>query len=115
MKVKMTNPCDNCPFRSDIKPFDLRKGRLKGIIQNLMDDDMQTFPCHKTTGLERDEDGFSESEWQHCAGAMAMLYKLGYQNVAMRLAFAFKYITPQQLRTDLVYDSLEDLLRAYEH
>lgn len=71
-------PCANCPFRADGQGIELRPGRVEGIVQGLLRDDMSTFVCHKTLDTER----------QTCAGAVGVLYKLGRLPVITRLALA---------------------------
>ena len=54
MKFDLHKPCEKCPFRSD-KIFNLRKGRMAGIIHSLIDLN-EPFPCHLTVeSMEYDE------------------------------------------------------------
>lgn len=69
-------PCSNCPFRCDGAAIELQPGRLEGIVKDLLADDMQTFVCHKTLGSHR----------ATCAGAVAVMAKLGRIPVIARLA-----------------------------
>jgi hypothetical protein len=68
-------PCSNCPFRADAGGIELRPGRLEGIVADLLRDDQQTFVCHKTLGNQR----------MTCAGAVAVMAKLGRLPVIARL------------------------------
>ncbi|WP_322489413.1 hypothetical protein [Chloroflexus sp.] len=85
----LKRPCRDCPFRTDIPGY-LRGTRARGIIDDLLGNDMHGFACHKTTATVEADDGFSETvctdESQQCAGALALTYKLGRPNVAARLA-----------------------------
>lgn len=85
----LTQPCRDCPFRVDIPGY-LRGSRARDIIDDLLNNDMHGFPCHKTIETVDGEDGFCETmatdESQQCAGALALTYKLGRPNVAARLA-----------------------------
>lgn len=71
-------PCSNCPFRCDGAGIPLQPGRLEGIVSDLLNDDQQTFVCHKTLDKER----------MTCAGAVAVMSKLGRLPVIARLGLA---------------------------
>lgn len=45
--LRLKRPCENCPFLVD-GAIDLAPGRLEGIIEGLLVDDLSTFQCHKT-------------------------------------------------------------------
>lgn len=45
----MTTPCDNCPFRTNVRPY-LTKGRVREIERGLVGGE---FYCHKTTDTDR--------------------------------------------------------------
>lgn len=85
----LKQPCRDCPFRIDLPGY-LRGSRARGIIDDLLGNDMHGFPCHKTIETVDADDGFSETvatdKSQQCAGALALTYKLGRPNVAARLA-----------------------------
>lgn len=75
MDMKLTTPCRDCPFRTDIPGY-LRGERMEEIIDALHGD--QTFTCHKTTvESEPDDDGETHTvdgpNAQHCAGALIFL------------------------------------------
>lgn len=76
-------PCANCPFRCDGAGVELNPGRLEGIVAALLADDHQTFLCHKTLDKER----------MTCAGAVALMSKLGRLPVIARLGLAYGVIT----------------------
>lgn len=76
-------PCGNCPFRCDGSGIELKPGRLEEIVSGLLADDHQTFVCHKTLGSER----------MTCAGAVAVLTKLGRMPVIARVGLATGVIT----------------------
>ena len=76
-------PCSNCPFRCDDAAIELRHGRLESIVAGLLRDDMQTFVCHKTLGAQR----------MTCAGAVAVMAKLGRLPVIARLGLVHGIIT----------------------
>lgn len=87
---KVKKPCANCPFRKE-GAIPLRAGRLEGIIEFLLEDDNNLFPCHKTVvriSDDLDEDGVDKTngEASACAGALSYLVKLGRIPVAMRIA-----------------------------
>ena len=76
-------PCSNCPFRADAGAIELRPGRLEGIVTDLLQDDQQTFVCHKTLDSQR----------MTCAGAVAVMAKLGRLPVIARLGLVHEVIT----------------------
>ncbi len=99
--LRLKWPCSNCPFRLK-GAIDLEPGRLDGIVEDLIKDDMSTFQCHKivhsTKGGEWDEDGkyVPSGEEAMCAGAAALLMKRGRPTVGMRIAFVTGAATPDQ-------------------
>lgn len=80
-------PCSNCPFRKDGAGIELRSGRLEGILADLLADDQRTFVCHKTLHKER----------MTCAGAVAVMSKLGRLPVIARLGLAVGVITNEDV------------------
>lgn len=107
----LKQPCRDCPFRVDIPGY-LRGSRARGIIDDLLNNDMQGFPCHKTIETVDGEDGFCETiatdESQQCAGGLLLLLKLGRPNVATRLAVALGELDLNTLDgEEMVADSRE--------
>lgn len=107
VNLNVKRSCANCPFRKQ-GAIELHPGRLEGIVGDLLADDRTPFLCHKTVYREGnegevvvDEDGNEESlpgpKSSVCAGSMVFLHKLGQPNVAMRLGYALKMITPEDL------------------
>jgi len=84
VKYAMANPCDNCPFRTDIDGY-LRPDRVREIAASLFRG--QSFPCHKTTE-DWEEDGDLEvtENSQQCAGAEIFLAKQGTSTQMSRIA-----------------------------
>ena len=80
-------PCANCPFRCDGAGIPLQPGRLEGIVSDLLTDDLQTFVCHKTLDTGR----------MTCAGAVAIMSKLGRLPVIARLGLACGVITKDDI------------------
>jgi hypothetical protein len=91
---RLKRPCADCPFLK-VGAISLMPGRLDGIKQDLLENDKQGFPCHKTThsprGGEFDDEGEYKASGHEsmCAGAAAFLIKQGRPTVAMRMAAAF--------------------------
>jgi hypothetical protein len=86
MKHAMRTPCDNCPFRTDIKGY-LRPDRVREIATALFQG--QSFPCHKTTEEWEDDDGgemLATEDSQQCAGAEIFLAKQGMSTQMSRIA-----------------------------
>ena len=80
-------PCANCPFRCDGAGISLSPGRVEGIVSDLLADDQQTFVCHKTLDKER----------MTCAGAVAVMSKLGRLPVIARLGLSYGIITSDDI------------------
>ena len=96
---RLKQPCGNCPFRKS-NSIRLRPGRLEGIVEGLLSNDMQTFACHKTLKPRPEgEAGYDDEDAEDadaprsiregelmCAGAAAWLLKKGRPTVGMRFA-----------------------------
>lgn len=87
MKHTMATPCENCPFRTDIRGY-LREDRIREIAESLFRG--ASFPCHKTTEAWEDDDGDSDmvesEDSQQCAGAEIFLAKQGMSTQMSRIA-----------------------------
>lgn len=80
-------PCSNCPFRNDGAGIDLEPGRIEGIVEDLLADDQATFVCHKTLDTGR----------MPCAGAVALMSKLGRLPVIARLGLVYGVISKSDI------------------
>lgn len=111
MNYTMTNPCDKCPFRNDIRPF-LQAGRVRQIEASL---ERGTFPCHQTIDYSNDsEDGepLVPANAQHCAGALILLEKLERPSQMMRICERLGLYDRRKLNMDApVYDSFKDMAK----
>lgn len=101
---RLKRPCENCPFLKE-GAIDLEPGRLQGIIDDLLGNDMSTFQCHKTvhhpkTGGTWTDDGDYEASGKECmcAGAMIYLEKAGRPTVGMRLGSAIGIYDSRELK-----------------
>lgn len=109
MNFKLTSPCANCPFRTDIN-FYLRPGRREEIVEALRND--QIFACHKTLDGEWDDEGryaITGTE-SHCAGALIVMKKSNElaDNYMYRMAQVVGIFDPEKLNMGApVEDSLE--------
>jgi hypothetical protein len=115
MHFDLKKPCDNCPFRSDIRPY-LTKARVQQIVIAL---ERATFACHKTTVDSEDEDGCSErvvtDDSQHCAGALIMLERTRTCSRPAAMAEVLGLYDPTELHIDSpVYDTFEAMIEAQE-
>lgn len=86
----MTEPCQQCPFRTDIEPY-LTPERAREIADGLVSR-QATFACHKTVthvdpdDSDTDDDGYRvTANEQHCAGAMIVLERANKPNQMMRI------------------------------
>lgn len=112
----MTKPCDNCPFRTDVRPY-LRPERVVEIQKSLV---QAEFPCHKTTyatgGDESDDGTYVRSGKEvHCAGALILLEKLELPSQMMRICERLGMYDRRKLdMTAPVFDTFEDMIEAQE-
>ncbi|MET4238599.1 DUF6283 family protein [Bradyrhizobium sp. RT10b] len=113
MKFDLRRPCDNCPFRSDVK-FPLEVERVEEIVQAITEKDL-TFACHKTTRFdpETGETVRSPKE-QHCAGALIMLEKMQRPNQMMRISERLGFYDRTKLEMNYVpvYENGKDMIES---
>jgi len=109
---KLKKVCDDCPFRSDIRPY-IRPDRAEEISDALLVND-GWFSCHKTTtsiGKTNRDKGA-----QHCVGAILFSEKQGYANQMMRIAERFGDYDKNEIELvnkDVpIYDSPEQFIDA---
>lgn len=92
MRFDLRQPCNECPFRTDIE-FHLSSRKAEEIAASLFSD--QSFACHKTTIFTEDDQGFSTVEHgpktQACAGATIMLEHMERPNQLMRICERIGY------------------------
>lgn len=106
----MTSPCDNCPFRSDVKPY-IRAARVVEIRQSLM---RSEFPCHKTVEYDDDGDAVRSNAEIHCAGALILLEREGQPFQMMRIAERLGIYDASKLNMDApVYESFNAMVKAH--
>ena len=110
-----TTPCDNCPFRNDIKPY-LTAERVEELEEGLVRGE---FPCHKTTTHTDHPDGgdylTNRDAEQHCAGALILLEKLEEPSQMMRISERLGMYDASALDMDApVYDSWDEMIEAQE-
>jgi len=103
----LTSPCDNCPFRTDVRPY-LRRERILRLERDL---ERGTFNCHKTIHkLGADRRGEAA-----CAGSLILLEKLGRRPNIMRIAIRLKLYDAAKLDMSApVYESFEAMADAQE-
>jgi hypothetical protein len=105
MKYTLTKPCENCPFRSDIKPY-IRPERVEEIFG-------VPFSCHKTT-TEKGR-GNEHPEAQHCAGSLILHERMEQPHQMMRIAERIGIYDRTKLDMESpVYDSIDDMIEAHE-
>jgi hypothetical protein len=111
MNHNLTQPCHNCPFRKDIRPY-LRAGRIREIVQSLFAG--QNFPCHKTTvDDEEGEDLIEAEDSEQCAGAEIFLAHHGTCTQLRRIAERVGVRVSKLDMNAPVYESLDELLEAH--
>lgn len=109
MEYKLTSPCKDCPFRSDVKPY-LTLARAAEIASAVASG--ATFSCHKHNEFDDEDEVVKEN--QHCAGAMIMLEKMEQPNQMMRIAERLGMYDMRKLDMKApVYDTPDDMIEAH--
>lgn len=111
MNFDMTQPCPQCPFRSDVRPY-LRRDRATEIA-DVLTRRQGTFSCHKTVAYDDDGEPVSKRQEQHCAGALIVLEKIGRPNQLMRIMERLGGYDARKLQMDApVFATLQAFIRA---
>lgn len=88
-EYRVLKMCGNCPFRDNGKAVHLEDGRVEDIKKTLLENDMNSFTCHKTSyNLDINMNPVTDivQSPKMCAGAYEYLKKIGRPNIMMRLA-----------------------------
>ncbi len=102
----LTTPCNNCPFRTDVRPY-LRRARIVALEKDL---ERGTFNCHKTVASLGAKGGEAA-----CAGSLILQEKLGRRPNIMRIAERLGLYDRTKLNMSApVYDSFEAMADAQE-
>ncbi len=106
----MKQPCDNCPFRKDVK-YALCREKVDGILNAIAHDG--SFHCHKTVDYSRSFEGEVTKDSKLCFGAALFLensVRSGCRsNVAFRIGLMMQHFTLEDLRQDEnIYQSFDE-------
>lgn len=116
MQHNMQTPCPECPFRNDLDHGYLRADRIREIAESLFQGG--SFPCHKTTEYEEDDDGFGDMHEtdasEQCAGAEIFLVKQGMSTQMGRIAERLGLAAPLDMDAP-VCGSVREMLAAHGH
>ena len=102
----------NCPFLK-VGGIELREGRLEEIIEDVEQNDLNVFYCHKTVHSKKtggrwlqNGDYIRSKQESICAGSIIYLEKRKRPSVYMRIGRAFEMYKPERLKNsyDLVID-----------
>jgi hypothetical protein len=111
MSYELTSPCDNCPFRRDVKPY-ITPARVREIADSLV---RAEFPCHKTTKFDDDGEHIPGRNDIHCAGALILLEKMEQPSQMMRICERIGMYDASKLDMDApVYDDFDEMLAAHK-
>ena len=107
----LKRPCSNCPFLKD-GGIRLTRQRTRDIAREFLDPNGGTFHCHKT--VERDDDGeeTSSKDAQMCMGGVLFAYKQGVANQMVRIGSRTGFDIDAVTGGELVFSSLDAMLRA---
>ncbi len=112
MNFDLTEPCESCPFRKDVKAY-LPKERVKELLHTLIKQ-QGTFTCHKTN--QHDEEGETVETYksQHCAGATILLEKIKKPNQMMRWMERINLYDRTKLKMDSpVFDNKKQMINHF--
>lgn len=113
MNFNILSPCNDCPFRSDVRPY-LTKARAAEITRDVLLGD-KTFACHKTTGIETGRRVLRKNR-SHCAGAMIIVKKTGWRNALLQIAGRLGLLDATRLdMTAPVFESSRAFIDAQEY
>lgn len=111
MKFDLKKPCDQCPFRTDVRPY-LRPARVRQILNDILYQDAH-FLCHKTVDYSGDNGGTETEKTQHCAGALILLEHQERPNQMMRIAERLGLYDRFKLDMEAsVYTNPKDMIQA---
>lgn len=107
----LKRPCDNCPFRSDVKPF-IYAARAREIVRSLEQNGM--FHCHKTISHDEETSEYVASkDDQLCAGASIVMLKMERPNQMLRIGMRTGW-DPQTMDMNApVYKSFKHFIAAH--
>ena len=113
----LNKPCANCPFLKT-GGIELQEGRVEGIIQELVDGVTTGFSCHKSVyskvggewveGEDGEEVYRQSGKELQCAGAMAVLEKIGHRTQLMQVMGRLGVYDPDK------YTPLFDMVIDYD-
>lgn len=85
MKYGLSKPCKDCPFRTDVPGY-LRRDRAQEIAREIARG--STFPCHKTTVPDPEDESarMATQTSQMCAGAIIVMEHEDAPNQMLRIA-----------------------------
>lgn len=84
---RCTEYCNNCPFLDDGKKVHLQEGRVDAIKAELLEDDRNSFTCHKTAyNLDDKMEQTEPQAPKMCKGAYDYLNEVNRPNLMMRIA-----------------------------
>jgi hypothetical protein len=117
----LKKPCYNCPFNNNGYAISLQQGRIEGIVDDLTSERHSTFHCHKAVYKDEktnfDEDGnFVPNDIQQCAGAIAVMKKLGRDTQIVKMAERMGIIEPDHYDAALAETiGIDELIDSSTH
>ena len=113
MRYDMVTPCQQCPFRTDIKGY-LRSERAREIAEFTLNNG--SFHCHKTTEVVEDENGEEDTvevaDSQECAGAAIFAAKHGCSSQMSRISERLGFPVAELDMSAPIFDSVEEMVEA---
>ena len=101
-------PCKHCPFRHDVKPF-LHPERAEDLAYSATNP-YSSFPCHKTTEHDDNDDGFGKTieveTTKQCAGFLTLMH-----NELGETPYDEDGFKPS---VENVYSEVDEMINAYE-
>ena len=112
MKYDLRAPCDDCPFRNDIKPYVPSESVLR-YCEGL--DHGNMFGCHKTAIMDVHGETLGVGpKLQHCAGALAIMENTGEPSHQMIVAEEKGLYDPERLDRSNIYGTFLQMWKAHK-
>lgn len=108
----LTAPCENCPFRTDVRPY-ISAARAKTITDALLRG--ESFPCHKTIDYRFSAKGRVTKNTKMCGGAAVMLAHMDQPNAIMQVAERLGCLDTENIKKNSpVYKTPEEMIEAHK-
>lgn len=105
----LKRPCGNiCPFHRECLPGWLGRDRAQEIADSL---ERSSFPCHKTTQFDEEDEVIRGEEEMHCAGALIVQEKMDRPGQMLRIGERLGLYDHRKLDMEApIFDDLDEFV-----